>query len=95
LNSTNGSQAVSLAIEYAPDFILLDLDLPDIQGSEVLELLLAENQTKEIPVVILTADATHKQIKKLMEAGAKDYLTKPVDIIMFLQVVDEFVGRGK
>ncbi len=91
VSSTKGAQTVSLAIEYTPDLILLDLDLPDVHGYEVLRLLQAEEKTKEIPVVIISADAMPKQIEKLMKAGSKDYLTKPLDVILFLQMVDVWV----
>ncbi len=86
-----GKNAVRFAIDYKPDLILLDLDLPDIHGSEVIKLLQAEPRTAEIPIVILSADAMTKQIKQLMETGAKDYLTKPIDVIQFLKVVDEWM----
>ena len=94
VSSMQGAQAVSLAIKYAPDLILLDLDLPDIQGFEVIRLLQAEEKTKEIPVVIISADAMPHQIEKLIKSGSKDYLTKPLDIKAFLQVVDEWVGSA-
>ncbi len=93
--STRGGQAVSLAIKYAPDLILLDLDLPDIQGFEVLRLLQAEEKTKEIPVVVISADAMPPQIEKLMKAGSKGYLIKPIDIRAFLHIVDKWVGSEK
>jgi len=95
VSSTKGAQAVPLSIEYAPDLILLDLDLPDMNGFEVINLLLAEEKTKEIPVVVVSADAMAHQIERLMKAGAKDYLTKPLDIRAFLQVVDEYIGSVK
>ena len=93
VSSTKGAQTVPLSIEYAPDLILLDLDLPDMQGFEVIRLLQAEEKTMAIPVVVVSADAMAHQIEKLMNAGAKDYLTKPLDIMAFLQVVDEWVGK--
>jgi PAS domain S-box-containing protein len=89
--SMSGNQGIKLAQENLPDLILLDLNLPDIAGSEVLAKLQEDDRTKLIPVVVITADATPQQIEKLMTAGAKDYLTKPLDIPMFLQVVDEWV----
>ena len=95
VSSTKGAQTVPLSIEYAPDLILLDLDLPDMQGFEVIRLLQAEEKTMAIPVVVVSADAMAHQIEKLMNAGAKDYLTKPLDIMAFLQVVDEWVGSAK
>ncbi len=88
-----GRNAVQFAIDYKPDLIMLDLDLPDIHGSEVLKLLQGEPKTTVIPVVILSADAMTKQINQLMEAGAKDYLIKPIDVVKFLKVVDAIVGK--
>jgi PAS domain S-box-containing protein len=88
-----GNNAAKLAIENKPDLILLDLDLPDIHGSEVLKNLKAEPQTSAIPVVIVSADAMHDKIEKLMQAGASDYLTKPLDIVAFLRVVDKWIGK--
>ena len=72
--------------------ILLDLNLPDIYGAEVLELLKAEERTCSIPVVVISADAMPHQLEKLLLAGVKDYLTKPLDIKVFLKIVDEFLG---
>lgn len=83
------------AIDYSPCLILLDLDLPDIHGSEVLKLLQREPKTKTIPVVILSADAMGDQIEKLIKAGAKNYLTKPLDVIEFLKIVDEMMKLKK
>ncbi|MBC8320880.1 MAG: PAS domain S-box protein [Bacteroidetes bacterium] len=87
-----GKNTVKRATDNAPDLILLDLDLPDIKGSKVLKLLKSNKKTKEIPVVILSADATPKQIERLMKAGAADYITKPLDITEFLKIVDEVIG---
>ena len=95
VSSTKGAQAVPLATEYAPDLILLDLDLPDMQGLEVIRLLHAEEKTMSIPVVVISADAIAHHIEKLMNAGAKDYLTKPLDIRAFLQLVDDWVAGAK
>jgi len=89
-----GKNAVQFAIDYKPDLILLDLDLPDIHGSEVIKLLHAESRTSEIPVIILSADAMTKQIDLLMKAGAEDYLIKPIDVVQFLKVVDKWIRKG-
>ena len=93
ISNKNGRLAVPLAIENKPDLILLDLDLPDIHGTEVLMLLQDEENTRKIPVVILSADAMPKQIEKLINSGAKSYLTKPIDIVLFLQTIDEWAGK--
>ena len=71
-----------------PDLILLDLNLPDIHGIEVLESLRSEPRTAAIPVIILTADATSREAKRAAETGAYAYLTKPFDVAHFLGVVE-------
>lgn len=91
VTDTNGRKAVELAIEHKPDLILLDLNLPDVHGSKVLEQLLAEGKTKNIPVVIISADAMPQQLNKLLKAGAQNYLTKPLDIPDFLKMVNDFL----
>jgi CheY-like chemotaxis protein len=87
-----GEAGVELAQAHRPKLILLDLNLPDIHGSEVLRRLQDEPATARVPVVVLSADATPSQIERLLTAGARNYLTKPFDIDPFLAVVDEMVA---
>ena len=91
ISNTYGRQAVNLAKEHKPFLILLDLNLPDIHGSEVLKLLQNEDKTKSIPVVVISADAMPKQMEKLMNGGAKYYLTKPLDVPVLIKIIDEFI----
>ncbi len=85
-----GKQTIDLAIEHAPDLILLDLDLPDTHGSEVIRELKQHKKTKHIPVVIISADAMPYRIKSLMKSGAERYLTKPLDVLELLQEIDKY-----
>ncbi len=87
--SMQGRPAIDLARAHAPHLILLDLHLPDIPGEEVLAHLLADPETRDIPVVILSADATPAQIERLLALGARAYLTKPFDVTELLALVDE------
>jgi CheY-like chemotaxis protein len=80
---------MELARVDPPDLILLDQHLPDLTGAEVLQALRSDPGTSEIPVVMLSADATRRQIDTLLGAGARAYLTKPVDLRALLSVVDE------
>jgi signal transduction histidine kinase/CheY-like chemotaxis protein len=91
VTSIYGKETVKLAIKHNPFLILLDLDLPDIKGIEILEKLLAEPSTKEIPVVIVSADAMPFQIEKLMKAGAANYLTKPLNVVEFMKSIDLYI----
>jgi CheY-like chemotaxis protein len=92
MHARSGESGVELAQAYSPRLILLDLNLPDMHGSEVLRQLQREPATAQVPVVVLSADATPSQIERLLTAGARNYLTKPFDIDPFLAVVDEMVA---
>jgi CheY-like chemotaxis protein len=92
MHARSGESGVELAVAHRPKLVLLDLNLPDMHGSEVLRQLQGESETAGIPVVVLSADATPSQIERLLTAGARNYLTKPFDIDPFLAVVDEMVA---
>ncbi|HEY2139401.1 MAG TPA: response regulator, partial [Chthoniobacterales bacterium] len=83
--AVEGRLAVELAREHKPDIILLDLNLPDMHGREVLTRLRSEPATRDVPVVIISADALKGQRDRLLSEGAFAYLSKPLD-------VREFVG---
>ncbi len=89
LAAMQGHIGLELAAQHVPDLILLDLNLPDMHGSEVLEQLHENPKLRNIPVVVISADATPGQIQRLMTQGARAYLTKPLDIRQFLELVDE------
>jgi CheY-like chemotaxis protein len=92
MHARSGNDGVELAQAYRPRLVLLDLNLPDMHGSEVLRRLQNEPLTASVPVVVLSADATPSQIERLLTAGARNYLTKPFDIDPFLAVIDEMVA---
>jgi CheY-like chemotaxis protein len=92
LHAARGETGVELAQIHRPKLILLDLNLPDMHGSEVLRRLQDDPATAQVPVVVLSAVATPSQIERLLTAGARNYLTKPFEIDPFLAVVDEMVG---
>jgi PAS domain S-box-containing protein len=80
---------LDLAGEHRPDLILLDLHLPDIPGEEVLRRLRANPRTAGIPVVVLSADARPGHIRDLLEMGAREFLTKPLEVDQLLRILDE------
>src|SRR5207244_2715600 len=94
LQAICGENGIALAQIHSPRLILLDLNLPDIHGSEVISRLQKDPVTAHIPVVVISADATASQIERLLVLGAKNYLTKPFDIKPFLAVVDEALGEN-
>ncbi len=84
-----GRLGLDLAREHRPDLILLDVHLPDINGREVLRLLRSSEETRDIPVIVVSADATSAQIARLKLAGAQDYITKPIDVPQFNRTLDQ------
>jgi CheY-like chemotaxis protein len=90
ISSIYGEKTIKLAKEHLPKLILLDLDLPDMNGDKVLDILLADPVTRKIPVIIVSADAMPQQIKKLIKLGAVDYLTKPLEVSQFLKIIDSY-----
>jgi len=91
LLAASGELGIGLALERRPEIILLDINLPDIHGSEVLRRLRERSETRHIPVVVISADASSNQIESLLAGGARNYLTKPFGIRKFLAVMDEIV----
>lgn len=91
LAAMQGRMGLDLAFEHAPDLVLLDLDLPDMPGRDVLTELRLDERTARIPVVVVSADASPGQIRRLREAGADAYVTKPLDVTDFLGTVDSFL----
>lgn len=88
VSALRGATGLQLARQSPPDLILLDLNLPDMHGADVLRELQAAPETAACPVVVISADATAAQIERLLTTGARSYLTKPIDVKEFLVTVD-------
>jgi len=89
LTAMQGRIGLDLARQHSPDLILLDLNLPDMPGWEVLAELQGSEATRRIPTVVVSADATEGQFKRLIDAGARNYITKPIDVTQFYQMMEE------
>lgn len=84
----NGKTGVELAIKHLPDLILCDIMMPDLDGYGVLYMLNKKPQTAAIPFIFLTAKAERVDLRKGMEMGADDYLTKPFDDMELLNAIE-------
>jgi signal transduction histidine kinase/CheY-like chemotaxis protein len=93
LSAMQGGLGLDLAREHHPDLILLDLNLPDIAGEEVLSRLKADPDMRDIPVIMVSADAMGTRIDQLMASGAANYLTKPYRVSEFLRVIRETLAK--
>jgi signal transduction histidine kinase/DNA-binding NarL/FixJ family response regulator len=88
-----GGVALDLAAQYHPDLILLDLNLPDMPGAELLHRIKSDPGTSAIPVVIVSAETDHVRIERLLAEGATGYLTKPFSVRGFLQIIDTLLDQ--
>jgi CheY-like chemotaxis protein len=82
-----------LAKSRQPNLILLDLHLGGLDGAEILQRLKQDHKTMHIPVVVVSADATPGQIQRLISRGAHTYLTKPLDVRHFVQLIEELLAE--
>jgi len=94
LEATTGERAMELAAEHQPNLVLMDIQLPDIDGVEALARLRADARTASIPVVALTAQAMHGDRERFLDAGFDAYISKPVDIVGFVKTVKEHCGEA-
>ena len=88
----DGQQGVDMAASEAPDLILMDMSLPVIDGWEATRRVKANEATRGIPVIALTAHAMAGDREKAIEAGCEDYDTKPVDITRLLEKITNLLG---
>jgi PAS domain S-box-containing protein len=91
ITASDGATGLELARERDPDVIFLDLHLPDVSGREVLRLLRTDRLDRNVPVVIVSADASPGQIKSMRAEGAYAYLTKPIDFEEMFDLLDEIL----
>jgi two-component system, cell cycle response regulator DivK len=94
LKAHTGEEAVDLAMSHVPSLVLMDVQLPGMDGAETLARLRCDERTAVIPVLALTAQAMHGDRARFLEAGFDGYLSKPVDVAELLRTVDELCRRG-
>jgi two-component system cell cycle response regulator DivK len=87
LEATTGGQAIELASKHAPDLVLMDIQLPDIDGIEALGRLRRDERTASIPVLALTAQAMEGDRERFLVAGFDGYISKPVNVTELLGTV--------
>lgn len=90
-----GLQGIELALEHLPDFILLDIQLPDIDGTEVLKRIRAlDGKAAKVPIIAVTSCAMSGDREKLLAAGCDGYIEKPIDSMRIIDQIRAIVGDG-
>ena len=93
--STLGLDGMAAFRRRRPDLILLDMQLPDVSGIELLRHLKRDDLLADIPVVVVSADAMPQHMEQALTLGAAHYVTKPLDVVRFLEIVDGLLGSAE
>ena len=94
LEATTGAEALVVAAESAPALVLMDIQLPDLDGAEALRRLRSDERTAGIPVLALTAQAMEGDRERFLAAGFDGYLSKPVDVDELITTVQSYCDGG-
>ena len=92
VEAVTGEDGVKLALEHKPDLVLMDIQLPGMNGIEALGVLRANPVTAKIPVIAVTASVMQHDRKQITEAGFDAYVGKPINLKEFLDAVRKAVG---
>ena len=84
---------IELATTHLPDLILLDINMPNMDGYQVFEILRADPRLAQTPIVAITANAMPRDVARGMAAGFTAYLTKPLNLDLFLQTLDDCLSE--
>jgi two-component system cell cycle response regulator DivK len=93
LEAATGGQALELAAEHAPDLVLMDIQLPDVDGVHALRRLRADERTAAIPVLAVTAQAMHGDRERFLAAGFDGYVSKPLNVRELIGTVRQICDR--
>lgn len=94
LEAVTGSEAVRLAREKRPDLVLMDIQLPDIDGITAFQRLRSDALTERIPVLAVSASAMPDEQQRIAASGFDAYITKPINVKAFVETVERFIGRA-
>ena len=91
--ATNGKEAIEIAINQIPDLILMDIQMPVLDGLSAIRILKTNVDTKHIPIIALTALSMEEDKENVLLHGADDYLSKPISIKTLLGMVKKYIGN--
>ena len=95
LGTESGLEGVSLAISERPDFILMDINLPDIDGIEATRRIRGSKANGKIPIIAITSYAMTGDRERILAAGCNGYIEKPIDPLTIVDQIREVIGKMK
>ncbi|PZQ47422.1 MAG: two-component system response regulator [Micavibrio aeruginosavorus] len=95
LETRNGMEVLGIAREKKPDLVLMDIQLPEVSGLDVTKWLKNDEALKSIPVIAVTAFAMKGDEEKIRQGGCEDYISKPISVSRFLEVIQTYLNKPK
>ena len=95
LEAVTGGEGVRLALEERPDLILMDIQLPDIDGIAALRRIRDDSTLDAVPVVAVSASVMPDDHQKIVDSGFDAFITKPINLKQFLDTVKHFLAHGR
>lgn len=93
LRAMTGGEGISMALSAAPDFVLLDIQLPDMDGAEALQAIRATELGRHMPIIAVTSYAMSGDKDRLLAAGCSGYIEKPIDPLLIINQVQGILGQ--
>lgn len=92
LKARAGLEGFDLARQHHPDLVLMDIQLPEVSGIDIIKLLKEDERLRPIPVIAITAFAMKGDEERIRESGCEGYLSKPISVAKFIETVRSFIG---
>lgn len=93
IETRNGMEVLEIARAKKPDLILMDIQLPEVSGLDVTKWLKGDEALKSIPVIAVTAFAMKGDEEKIRQGGCEDYISKPISVSRFLEVIQTYLAK--
>lgn len=93
IQTRSGVEAVELTRKHRPDLILMDIQLPEVSGLQVIQWIKDDEVLSQIPIVAITAFAMKGDEEKIRQSGCEAYLSKPISVVKFLETVRTYLGE--
>ena len=92
---TDSREALSAARRFAPDLIITDIQLPHLSGLELMQLVRADEELSDVPIMAVTAYAAQGDDERIRAAGAQSYVSKPISVARFVEAVEALLEAGR
>ena len=92
---TDSREALDTARAFKPDLVITDIQLPFVTGIELMEMLRADEELKDVPIMAVTAYAAAGDDERIRAAGAQAYVSKPISVVRFAETVDQLLEGGR